>query len=277
MVAGNLLNQVDLPLHIHPCGREGNGPSFGCTAEDPELQRVQGLLNLFGLYLQTHESRQTRPAKQHREPLQHPRVVVKRSLQNLPPGELLNQLSGSIDGRQGGFQVCSPFEPMRGFRMDSQGLGGLSNGNGIEPGTFDQYISGTRVDLAVLASHDSGQRDRLDRIRDEQHSLLQISLNPVESQQSLTAARLSHQDLRRMNLRQIEGVSGMAALHQDVVGGIDDIVDRTNTQGAKPLAQPIRGGPDPNSTNQPRRVAATQLRGLDLDRDLAGSWRLGLG
>ena len=58
------------------------------------------------------------------------------------------------------------------------------------------------------------------------------------------ALRLADDDLPAGEPGQIEGVQRLAALHQHVVGDVDDVVDRADADRGQPLDQPRRAGPD---------------------------------
>ena len=51
----------------------------------------------------------------------------------------------------------------------------------------------------------------------------------------------------------------LAGFKHDVIGHIDDVVDRANTAGLEPRAQPRRRRPDSHFVYDARRVTRTQL------------------
>ena len=72
----------------------------------------------------------------------------------------------------------------------------------------------------------------------------------------------THDDLIAANLLQVESMQRLATFHHHVVGNIDDIVDRCDTDRTQSIDQPRRTWADLGSTNDASRVSRTSLRKL---------------
>ena len=103
-------------------------------------------------------------------------------------------------------------------------------------------------------------------------------VDPVERRQLLAVGRRAHSDPSPTEGRQVVGVVRLVELEHHVVADVDDVVDRSLTDGRQPGGHPrgARGDDDPGQDSQ--REAAAALPGDDLDRGVrwaADRWRRG--
>ena len=71
---------------------------------------------------------------------------------------------------------------------------------------------------------------------------------------------ISNDDFTAADLGEIKRVQRLADLEHDIIGRIDNVVDRLDTDGCQAILQPIRRRPDFYSLEQPRRVAKAVVR-----------------
>ena len=76
--------------------------------------------------------------------------------------------------------ISAALETMRGVCVQAVALGGLADGNRIEPRRLDQNIFRLLGDHRVEAAHDSGERDGLFGIGDDQVFRRKFAVNAIE-------------------------------------------------------------------------------------------------
>src|SRR5438552_18072911 len=62
-------------------------------------------------------------------------------------------------GDGGGVEVGAALEAVGGVGVEAVAAGGAADADGIEPGGFDEDVSGFAGDYGVPAAHDSGEAD----------------------------------------------------------------------------------------------------------------------
>src|SRR5581483_870846 len=103
-------------------------------------------------------------------------------------------------------------------------------------------------------------------VADEQIVGSQLSFDAVEGGEFFDCAGAPHQDFFSGQTIEIEGVQRLAGFEHDVVGRIDDRVDRANAAGFQAVAQPGRRRRHGDAVHEPRGVARAEARVLDLQR-----------
>ena len=69
-----------------------------------------------------------------------------------------------------------------------------------------------------------------------------------------------HEDGPAGQTVEVKGVERLAVLEEDIIGDVDEIVDRAGPTSREPALHPLRRGPDPHAFDQPSDVARTPLR-----------------
>ena len=64
--------------------------------------------------------------------------------------------------------------------------------------------------------------------------------------------------------REVEGVQRLPALHQDVIGNVDDVVDRQQSDRLEAVRHPVGAGSDLRPADEPRGIAEAQVGALDV-------------
>ena len=127
--------------------------------------------------------------------------------------------------------VDAPLEPIGSVGRQPRVLGCGPSMSGIKPGALDEHVRGVSGDLAVPASHDTGQGDGPFRVGDDRHGRRQLVFTAVECLQALTRRRPPNPDLGSRDARQVERVQRLVRLQQHIVRRIDDVVDRPGSGG----------------------------------------------
>ncbi len=88
----------------------------------------------------------------------------------------------------------SALEPVTGVGVHSEPLRRIAHELGIEPSTLEKDVGGSRLDLCVLAAHDTGQANSPLGVGDDQVLRRERSRRAVESLQGLAGQRSAHDD-----------------------------------------------------------------------------------
>ena len=124
--------------------------------------------------------------------------------------------------------------------MHAQPGRGPANAGVLEIRAFEQQAGRRRADLAVQAAHDAGQRDRLAFVPDHQVVGLHLAVLPVQGREAPVRAERGH--AHRAEPTGVERVHGLAEFQHDVVGEIDQDVERPLSQGVQAGLQRQRRG-----------------------------------
>ena len=128
---------------------------------------------------------------------------------------------------------------------------------------LDQQRRGRPADHRGASSHDAGDGHRPSGIGDHKHLGIERPLRAVERDDRLSLARPAHADLAPVERVMVERVNGMAELPQDVVGGVHDVVHRTEPDRRQARRQPVGAVGDRHTLHHPGAVPPAQLRLLD--------------
>ena len=98
---------------------------------------------------------------------------------------------------------------------------------GSKTGALDEDVRGRVRDARLLAAHDAGDGHRLLLVGDDEHVRAERDVPAFERPERLALLRPADDDPAAADLGQVEGVDGLAGGEEDVVGRVDDVVDRT--------------------------------------------------
>ena len=138
----------------------------------------------------------------------------------------------------------------------------------MEAGGLEHDGLGVVLDLGVRAAHDARDRDRLVVIADGEHLVGQVVVLSVQRLDGLAGPRAAHDDLAVRQAGVVERVHRLAVLEHDVVGDVNDVVDRAHAGGVQALAHPDGRGFDLDVAHQTRSVARAQVGVAYLDRHI---------
>src|SRR5207245_9367172 len=96
-----------------------------------------------------------------------------------------------------------------------------------------------------------------------QHVGGQVADEAVERQQLLVWAGTADVNGGSAQAREVEGVEWLRVLEEDVVGDVDDVVDRAHAARSQPALHPVRTGTDPDPLDHAADVAAAEVGVVD--------------
>ena len=100
---------------------------------------------------------------------------------------------------------------------------------------------------------------------DGEHLVAQVVIHAVQSLDGLTVAGTADNNAAIGQALVVERMHRLAVLEHNIVGDINDVVDRTNAAGVQTLAHPRRRRLDLDVLDDAGRVARAQVGILDLD------------
>ncbi len=136
-------------------------------------------------------------------------------------------------------RVYTAFESVAGIRVDPELTAGMGDVHRLPQRRLDQHIGGRARASARLAAHDAGERLDALRISDHAHAGIEGVGLAVERGECLAWARAPHNEIAR-HLGGVENVQRACPVEGDVVGDIDQCVDRAQSNRDQSSLQPIR-------------------------------------
>ena len=104
-------------------------------------------------------------------------------------------------------------------------------------------------------------------IADAEHARRQLALVAVERLNGLALARGAYDDVAAFDAAEVKSVHRLTVLEHDVVGNINDVVDRAHAAVAQSLAHPARGRRNLDVFHHARGVARAEVAVLDVNVD----------
>ena len=162
------------------------------------------------------------------------------------------------------------------FHAEVNLLHSLSDQDRVEMSRLDQDVSGRLVGLGATSAHDARQGDRAFAIGDHQGGIgkrFPIGLPACthdRTAQKLDALAVCHpadDDFRAPEILEVECVQRLAPFIEDVVGDVDDIVDRPHSSQQQPCLEPRGRGRHVHAAQESTHIPWAQLGLVNLDAD----------
>ena len=173
--------------------------------------------------------------------------------------EIEDHFGGKLEARHHELRIDAALETVAGVGDDAQRAAGAGDVQRLPQGRFDQHVGGGGVAAGMLAAHDAGNRFDAVVVCYDAHLRRQRVFAPVERQHLLAFAGAPHDEVA-LDLGRVEDMQRPAAVEGDVVGDVDQRVDRPQPDGDQPLLQPFRRRPVVDAAHQAQREAAAQRR-----------------
>ena len=147
-------------------------------------------------------------------------------------GSLLQRIDGAIG-------IDATLEAERGIRAQTMTAGTLTDPCGMEVSALKHHILSGFIGSTALTAKDTSDTHRLLGITDSQIAIGEFMFLTVKSLERCTLRHRLHHNLMTFHHVCIEGMQRLAVCHHDVVGDIDDIIDRTQANGRQLVFQPV--------------------------------------
>ena len=166
-------------------------------------------------------------------------VYIYHAVYHFAGPKLLDKLAGTVDGCLGIVRIQALFELTGSICTKSDTLCGKTNVHAVEAGCLEQhslYIIGNH---RILAAHDTCDANCFLAVTDHQDIFIHGTLLAVQSHELLTLIGAAYQNLMTGNGVQVVSVHGLTILFHDIVGDIDDVVNRTDTIDCQSALHPL--------------------------------------
>ena len=191
--------------------------------------------------------------------------------------ELDDQLRRELRGLLREVRVDAFLPTRRSLGPQAQPLGGTEDRVRLEVRGLQQDARRAVADLALLAAHDSGQRDGTVGVRDHQVVRFEVAVDPVERLQLLAGTRAADNDPAAGQLGEVERVQRVAEGEHRVVGDVDDVRDRPHPCRQQSCLEPDRRRPARDVAEEPADVTRAAFEVVDLHADLLVAVAAGIG
>ncbi len=185
------------------------------------------------------ESFELRP----REPPVHRRLApgtrVDRGAREGSARELRDERRAAQRRLVAALGIGAALEAVRGIGVQRQPLCADADAPALEVGALEQDVGRPRGHFRRQAAHDAGEPDGARAVGDDQHLRVELALPAVEGRELLAGARPAHPELAPGDRGEIVGVERLAGLPKAIVGGVDDVVDRTRADRLEAAHQPL--------------------------------------
>ena len=195
-------------------------------------------------------------------------VNVDNAIDNLTCTQLLHQLTRTVYGIEGHARVKTLLKAAGGLGTHAERLRGDTNGSAVEVCGLENDGLGVVYDLGVCTAHNACNSNRLVVVADGEHLVAQVVVHAVQSLDGLAVAGTADNDAAVRQALVVECVHRLAVLEHNVVGNINNVVDRTNAAGVQTLTHPRRRRLDLDILDNAGGVARAQVGVLDLDRHI---------
>ena len=252
--AENLLGDI---VHAAAVGAEGGyGQS---VAVHLEFELAQHILHIIGADVQSEEGVDAVGLELHRIGLFSAAVNVNSSVHDVSGAQQSYKLAGTVERGQSVLGVESLFKASRAFGAHTLTLGGHADRASEEVRALEYDGSGIILNFAVCSAHDSGKGDRLLFIGDNEILRVEDMIGIVERFEAFAILGGADDDLLAVEAGIIKGVHGLTIFQHDIVGDVNDVVDRSDSGGAQTHSQPQGRGSDSDIFNYAGGVARAKL------------------
>ena len=153
--------------------------------------------------------------------------------------QFLCQHGCTFDGVNLACRVDATLKTETGIRLKSVTTCALANPCGVEVSTLEEHVLRGFVSAATLAAEHTSDTHRLLGIADSQVAVRKFVFLTVEGNERSAFRHGLHHHLLTLHHVGIETVQWLSVCHHDVVGNIDDVVDRTQTDRCQTVFQPL--------------------------------------
>ena len=192
-------------------------------------------------------------------------VNVDDAVDDLACAEHFDQLARAVDCIEGHARVKALLKAAGGLGTHAERLCGDTNGSAVEVCRLENDGLGVVHNLGVCAAHNACNSNRLVVVADGEHLVAQVVIYAVKSLDGLAVAGAADNDAAVGQALVVESVHRLAVLEHNVVGNINDVIDRTDAAGVQTLAHPRRRRLDLDILDDAGGVARAQIGVLDLD------------
>src|SRR5207249_420030 len=264
--AGDFLDQVHLAGHV-------GAPARDLDREPPVFRRheeahaSEQALNLRALYRHAEEMVDALGTEEDRALLLRLGPEVERWRAHLAPRHGNDQLDRPPQRIRHPELVDPALEAVTRLARQLQRPAGTADAGRLKVGALEHEIPRVGAHFRLGAPHDARDDGGVLGIADRGHVGGERTRHAVQGDDLFAGTRASHDDRGAAQPGEIEGVERLVQLEQDVVGRIDDVVDRPLAHGTEAVGEPGGTGPYLDSSDHGGHVSRSALRILQANVD----------
>ena len=187
------------------------------------------------------------------------RITIDDAGMNGPASVFRHQLHCSISAGNGQFGVQAFLEAAGCIGTQSKFYRGTPHTRSLEICRFQQHGGRVVIDFADCAAHDTGNGDWTLWISDKQHIGLQFAFYAIEGDYLLTRPGTAHNNMMMTHQIVVKTVQRLAELQHDVVGDIDDVIDRSHACRQQSPPHPFKRRTDLDVADNTGTVARAEI------------------
>ena len=262
-----LFDQVDFQTDIKAVAWHFNAPLTFAVSGNAQAQGTEQTLDLCRIHLHAEHLSDALSAQSDR--CNRWQMLLADGLDDrtsFATSDFQQQASGALHGFTGQLPVNATLVAMRSVGVQAVGTCLAGNGNLIEERRFEEHITGGRGNTAVLAAHDTGDRQCTSVVSDDQRIATQADFLTIKQNQLLALFSHAHTNAA-IDFGEIKSVQRLTQLEHHVVGDVDRSVDAAHVGAAQTFNHPQRrrlGQVD--VTDDPAQITRAGRWGQHLDR-----------
>ena len=238
--AGHFFHQIFLDLHVKTPGRR-NGFPLVLTLSNFAAQTRQNVGYLRIGNVVTNQTIQFAAAQGNGRTLRQRRFVGHINYRTrFAAADVDQEASRTLHRFVLQRRIHATLVAVRSISVQTVTACAAGDGERAEERAFQQDVLRLVVNARVLAAEDPAHRQRFVVIGNHQGVSVQFRFAAVQQNQGFALFRHAHDD-PTFDTIFIKGVHWLAQLQQNIVGDVDDCIDRTDTAATQFLFHPQRG------------------------------------
>jgi hypothetical protein len=255
--ARDFLDEVRLVGNIVPPGRRNNGAAFfifGLYLE-AKVGKVSSLC--LRLDMSTEKPVRPRVTQIKFDRLKWPGVFIQYPWGRFRPSQVLHKAASTIKSVADHLDVRASLETLRSFCDHAESASGRADGDSVKTSALEENVRGGLPHFGLASAHNAGDSDRTLGIGDDQGVVPQGAGLFVDGFYCFVLFRKPDHNAVLDQFVQVKCMQGMPRLHQDIVGDVNNVVDGALARSDKTSAEPARGRPDLDISENPAGIAGT--------------------
>ena len=168
------------------------------------------------------------------------RIVVLDFRSDFTSRQFLHQQRSFLQGINRNIRVDTTFETERRIRAQTVTTRRLAHPSRMEISAFQEHVRSGFRRTGIQSAKYAGNTHRLFRVANHQVLVRQLAFHFVQCHERSSFGTSLHHNLATLNLVGIEAVHRLTVGMQNVVGNIDDVINRTHPNQTELVLQPFR-------------------------------------
>ena len=237
--AHDLLDEVGLALDVGAPARHGDLEVLA-MAGGPEAEQRQRRLHFRGRHGEAGEALHFGD-REVDDQVALGNLARDHDLGGLAAADLEDELGREFEARNREGRINAALEAMAGVRMNVERPARARDGERIPERALDQHVDRVGAAARRGAAHDAGERLDARIVGDHAHGVVERIILAVERREAFAGAAAAHHEIA-LDLGGVEHVQRAAAVEGQVVGDVDERIDRLLADALELALQPFGRG-----------------------------------